>query len=326
MLILQSPSPSNRGPLSNMSNGPIPVNTPQQSNAPQLSSPSPLASPAHTNTPLMNTPASTPTSNVMSMQNSTSSMGKSNASGAGGSGPNQNDRATPIRTLSMQSQMSALESAAQERDEDSQSPSDNSSVKGKCDIKQEHDIKSEMDEETNLMDSNSNNSNSNCGGKNINNDMSNIKSELKTEAMDQGDNNSADSENDDMNEVKDEIKDEPMSPSDVKPKVEKKSTIPEPIEQDMTEKDKKKKCRTYLPFAFLIFFLFCFLTSPLHFAADQFDKQKKKVIICDGNVFLFSVQSRGIAESVAANVGEDLCARRIDAVPTTSRSSSTSNT
>lgn len=147
--------------------------------------------------------------------------------------------------------MSALESAAQERDEDSQSPSDNNSVKGKCDIKQEHDIKSEMDEDNNLMDTNSNNSNSNCGGKSCNNDRSSgIKTEMKTEAMDQGDNNSADSENDDMNDTKDHEKDEPMSPADTKPKLEKKSAIPEPIEQDSTEKDKKKKCRKYTSILF----------------------------------------------------------------------------
>lgn len=232
-----------------MSNGPIPVNTPQQPNAPQMSSPSPLASPAHTNTPLMNTPASTPTSNVMTMQNSTtsssSSIGKTGAIG----GPNQNDRTTPISrpmNLPTQQMTSALESSTQERDEDSQSPSDNNSIKGKCDIKQEHDIKSEMDEESALMDTNSNNSNSNCGGKSINNDMApSIKMEIKTEAMDQGDNNSADSENDDMNETKDEMKDEPLSPVEIKPKIEKKSAIPEPIEQDMSEKDKKKKCRKY---------------------------------------------------------------------------------
>lgn len=224
-----------------MSNGPIPVNTPQQPNPPQMSSPSPLASPAHINTPLMNTPASTPTSNVMTMQNNTSSMGKSSG------GSKQNDRATPIsRPINIASQMSALESATQERDEDSQSPSDNNSVKGKCDIKQEHDNKSEMDEDTSMMDTNSNNSNSNYGGKSVHNDMgSGIKTEIKTEAMDQGDNNSADSENDDMNEVKDDIKDEPMSPTDNKPKIEKKSTIPEPIEQDSNEKDRKKKCCKY---------------------------------------------------------------------------------
>lgn len=249
--LLQSPSP-NRGPSSNMSNGPIPVNTPQQQNPPQMS-PSPLASPAHTNTPLMNTPASTPTSNVLTMQNSsTSSMGKS------GGPSNQNDRTTPIsRVMGMQqSQMNALESSTHERDEDSQSPSDNHSVKGKCDIKQEHDIKSEMDEDANLMDTTSNNSNSNCGGKSVNNDMlSGMKAEIKAEAMDQGDNNSADSENDDMNETKDECKDEPMSPAESKMKIEKRSTIPEPIEQDSSEKDKKKKCRKFLSTNFNRFLL-----------------------------------------------------------------------
>lgn len=190
------------------------------------------------------------------MQNSSTSssgMGKS-------SGPlNQNDRSTPIsRAINMpQSQMSALESSTQDRDEDSQSPSDNNSVKGKCDIKQEHDIKSEMDEETNLMDTNSNNSNSNCGGgKSVNNDMSTsgMKAEIKAEAMDQGDNNSADSENDEMNESKDDCKDEPMSPSDSKMKIEKRSTIPEPIEQDSSETDVKKKCCKFfpLPFFFIV--------------------------------------------------------------------------
>lgn len=180
-------------------------------------------------------------------------MGKS-------SGPsNQNDRSTPIsRAINMpQSQMSALESASQDRDDDSQSPSDNNSVKGKCDIKQEHDIKSEMDEETNLMDTNSNNSNSNCGGKSVNNDMSSsgMKTEIKAEAMDQGDNNSADSENEEMNETKDECKDEPMSPAESKMKIEKRSTIPEPIEQDSSEKDQKKKCREFLcPLRFFVYF------------------------------------------------------------------------
>lgn len=181
------------------------------------------------------------------MQNNTSSMGKSN------SGTNQKDRSTPIsRALNLPSQMSALESSMQERDDDSQSPHDNNSVKGgKCDIRPEHDIKTEMDEETNLMDSNSNNSNSNCGGKNMNNDMgTGIKTEMKTEPMDQGDNNSADSENDDMNEVKDEIKDEPMSPADSKPIVGKKSAIPEPIEQDSSEVNKKKRCGKFPQFIY----------------------------------------------------------------------------
>lgn len=202
-----------------------------------------LSSPNHTNnTTASNTPASTPNSNMMSVQNNTSSIGKSN------SGTNQSDRATPIsRSLNMPSQMTALESAAQERDEDSQSPGENNSIKGKCDIKQEHDIKTEADDDANMMDTNSNNSNSNCGGKNVNNDMSSgIKTEIKGDPMDQGDNNSAESDNEEMNECKDEIKDEPMSPSDEKPKIEKKSTIPEPIEQDGNEKDKKKKCRKYL--------------------------------------------------------------------------------
>lgn len=120
--------------------------------------------------------------------------------------------------------------------DESQSP-DTGRTKGKCEkVKQEPGVKSEMDDDSSMMDTNSN---SNCGGKNTNNAMS-VKPEIKTELMETGETH--DSENDDMNETKDDIKDEPMSPVDDKPKMEKKSSVPEPIEQDNTDKDTKKKC------------------------------------------------------------------------------------
>lgn len=170
-------------------------------------------------------------------------------------GKGQNDRVTPTSrpmSASLSSQMSALEAASQDRDDDSSqaSPIETNTNKGKSEIKQEHNIKTEMDDEPSLMDTNSNHSNSNCG-KNTSNDMpsksmSSMKAEVKTEAMDQGDN--GESENDDMNETKHEIKDEPMSAEEddadeKKPKTETKPVIPEPIQQDKSETaDKKKKC------------------------------------------------------------------------------------
>lgn len=186
-------------------------------------SPSPLASPAHTNMTTVNTPASTPKPNLMSMPNTipSTSMGK------------LNPKDSMSRSILNLNPSTSLDSSGLDMDE-SQSPNDGSRTKGKCDkVKQEPDVKSEMDDDS-MMDTNSN---SNCGGKNANNDM---KSEIKAEPMDQGEGH--DNDLDDMNDTKDDIKDEPMSPSDDKPIIEKRSSVPEPIEQDGADKDAKKKC------------------------------------------------------------------------------------
>lgn len=140
---------------------------------------------------------------------------------------------------SLSSQMAALEAAARDRDEDSQSPGDSNSNKGKCEIKQESDAKHEMDEDS-RMDGNSNSG----GGKNVSNDMGggNVKTEIKTEPMDQSD-ACGSGISDSLMAAKGEIKDEPMSPSNEnKPDV--KPVVLEPIQPNAL--DKKKKCRKYL--------------------------------------------------------------------------------
>ena len=134
--------------------------------------------------------------------------------------------------------MAALEAAARDRDEDSQSPGENNSSKGgKCEVKRESDVKEEDDQ---TMDGTSNSS----GGKNANNESSsNIKTEIKTEPMDTSDNAASGSGNADSVQVKEEIKDEPMSPSN-ESKTDIKPVVPEPISQNAL--DKKKKFRKYL--------------------------------------------------------------------------------
>lgn len=86
---------------------------------------------------------------------------------------------------------------------------------------------------------------------------SGMKTEIKAEVMDHCDNNSADGKKKEINDTKDECTDESMSPADSKMKIEKRSTIPEPIKQDSSEKDKKKKCRKLLCLYLFVLFPFC---------------------------------------------------------------------
>lgn len=140
---------------------------------------------------------------------------------------------------SLSSQMAALEAAARDRDEDSQSPSDSNGNKGKCEIKQESNVKHDMDDDSNMMDGNSNSG----GGKNVSNDMGgNIKTEIKSEAMDTDHSASGSGIFDPIMQIKKEIKEEPMSPTnESKPDI--KPVILEPIQ--INALDKKKKCCKY---------------------------------------------------------------------------------
>lgn len=133
--------------------------------------------------------------------------------------------------------MAALEAAARDRDENTPSPETGGGAqKGKLDsIKEEDDIKKEIDDgENSHMDS--------SGGKNVNNETMNIKSEIKSESMDVDPTGNNESSGMIKEEVK--IKDEPMSPSqsgDQKIiKTEVKPVVPEPIQPNAL--DKKKKC------------------------------------------------------------------------------------
>lgn len=126
------------------------------------------------------------------------------------------------RSSSMSSQMAAI-TAAHDRDDDSPPGGGGAAVKGKLDMKHEEmDIKREDGETNNHMDS----------GKSVGND---IKSEIKTEPMDESD-------------IKEEVhcKEEPNTPmsgsgindstaADIKP-----TTAIEPIQS--TSVDKKRKC------------------------------------------------------------------------------------
>lgn len=136
---------------------------------------------------------------------------------------------------SLSSQMAALEAAARDQDEDSQSPDNNN--KGKCEIKQEGDIKTELDD-----DSFNARGGGAGGGKNTNNDVASVKTEIKTEPME------VDASGTDGIKIKEEIKDEPMSPSSAAEAQLKrdatKPMVPEPIQPNAT--DKKKKCRKFL--------------------------------------------------------------------------------
>lgn len=212
-----SPSPS----LS--SNGPIPVSTPNPpsvssliQSAPEPTPPPSLLSPSHSNSGPITTPSTTPTSNIMSSSQIATSIGK------GGSGSSDRPMQSRPMTNSLSSQRAALEAAARDRDEDSQSPDNNN--KGKCEIKQESDIKKEGDDDYNSSGA--------TGGKNINSEM-NIKQTIKTEPMDV--------DHSENIQPKEEIKDEPMSPSNSDgTKSDTKPVVPQPIQPN--ELDKKKKC------------------------------------------------------------------------------------
>lgn len=102
--------------------------------------------------------------------------------------------------------------------DESMSPQNENTNKGKQDIKSE-DIKKEMDDSENGM-------NIDFGGKNAESMV--VKKELKTEPMD-----TENSNNDAMKEEM-QIKEEPMSPSAIKS--EKKSVVPEPISSTSTDK------------------------------------------------------------------------------------------
>lgn len=179
-----------------------PNDTSQPSAGPTSVSSSRGASPAPS-TPIVTSPATA------------ASMGK---------GMSSSERAAlnAPRSSSMSSQMAAI-TAAHDRDDDSPPGGGGAAVKGKLDMKHEEmDIKREDGETNNHMDS----------GKSVGND---IKSEIKTEPMDESD-------------IKEEVhcKEEPNTPmsasgvndstaADIKP-----TTAIEPIQS--TSVDKKRKC------------------------------------------------------------------------------------
>lgn len=142
----------------------------------------------------------------------------------------------------MSSQMSAIMSC-KERDEEASPPS-GAAVKGKLDMKHEDEIKREEGESENHIE----------GGKNVDNDKTSIKTEIKTEPMDES-------------EIKEEpfVKEEPRSPSsaaesttDVKP-----TTTIEPVQS--TTLDKKRKCSK-------LFFIFysIYITKRIWFKSKVF--------------------------------------------------------
>lgn len=218
--LVSAPSPS---PSLN-SNGPIPVSTP---NPPSVSSMMPLSSP-------LSSPSQLSGNNCISTTNAQNSMNSHNSSTMG-KGNLSSDR--PISNMSrttsssFTSQMAALEAAAHEREEDSQSPDDNNTNKGKLDMKQEKDIKREIDDFSyNNMDSSS------SGGKNIKSEGKFKSENMKMEPMDVDHMQSSDSQS----------KDDRMSPenksglvTDIKP------IIPEPIQCTSNAVDQKKKCCKY---------------------------------------------------------------------------------
>ena len=132
------------------------------------------------------------------------------------------------RTSSMSSQMAAI-TAALGRDNSPSPPMNNN--KGKLDsIKEENikmEIKTEDGSENHRMD----------GGKSVNNDVS-IKTEIKTEPMEEGSGESI------VKEEPPTIKEEPVTPissqdtttPDIKP------LVPEPIQPTGTSTDKKRLC------------------------------------------------------------------------------------
>ena len=132
------------------------------------------------------------------------------------------------RTSSMSSQMAAI-TAALDRDNSPSPPMNNN--KGKLDsIKEENmkmEIKSEDGSENHRMD----------GGKNVNNEVS-IKTEIKTEPMEEGSGEGI------VKEESSGIKEEPVTPMsgqdsttpDIKP------LVPEPIQPSGTSADKKRLC------------------------------------------------------------------------------------
>lgn len=130
------------------------------------------------------------------------------------------------RSSSLTSQMAALEAIHKEENDESNSPQNTN--KGKLDMKHEDE-----------SDSNHLDNSGSGGGKSVNNECMNIKTEIKTEPMDVDNMNNDNAINPDAN-----IKEEVMSPSASDSKSDIKPVFPEPIQPNAT--DKKKMCCKYL--------------------------------------------------------------------------------